>query len=74
MKTRLGTCFLATVIAAGCGGDGDSPPAPSDESLIEESERVKAIPGVGRRGRDYGNDPISTLISSPPPHGPPPCR
>ncbi len=64
MKTCLSACLLVTIIAAGCGGDGDSPPAPSDGAATGQPERVKATPGVGKRGRDYGTDPISTLISA----------
>ena len=64
MKPCLGACLLATVIAAGCGGEGDSPPQPSDRSATGQPERVKATPGVDRRGRDYGTGPISTPIAA----------
>ena len=65
MRICLGACLLVTVIAAGCGGDGDQPaPAPSDASSTGETERVKATPGVGKRGRDYGAGPVSTPIAA----------
>ncbi|NQU21896.1 MAG: hypothetical protein HQ567_11490 [Candidatus Nealsonbacteria bacterium] len=65
MRTCLAVGLLVTVCAAGCGGDGEQPaPAASDASSTDQSEPVKATPGVGKRGRDYGAGPISTPVAA----------
>ena len=65
MRTCLAVGLLVTVCAAGCGGDGGQPaPASSDGSSTGQDEPVKAVPGVGKRGRGYGSGPISTPVAA----------